>query len=90
MPRICPHTLPGVCVAGEYDDPMSDDIKRYMKYRTGVNAKNLKMFAARVPAEIHDFFEIYAYDENGLRRSKGKILELLVAKLSSYRDPSLD
>lgn len=69
---------------------MGDDIKRYMRYRTGVNAKNLREFRARVSAEVHDFFEIYAYDEKGMRRSKGKILELLVAKLSSATNVRLD
>ena len=69
---------------------MSAEVKRFMKYRTGCNAKNLKEFRARVTAEVHDFFEIYAYDEKGMRRSKGKILELLVAKLTSHINQRID
>ena len=53
--------------------------KRRMKYRTGVNAKNLKMFAVRVSAEIHDFFEIHSYDESGCKLSKAKVLERVIA-----------
>ena len=69
---------------------MSQGPKRGTKYRTGANVKNLRWLRARVPNWVHDVFEMYAYDENGLRRSKGKILELMAAKLSSYRNPRID
>lgn len=66
---------------------MSSGPKRVMKYRTGINSKNLKQFRARVTGEVHDFFEINSYDENGMKRSKGKILEMLVAKVISAGNP---
>jgi hypothetical protein len=52
---------------------------RRRKYRTNCNAKNLKMFAARVRAEVHDFFELHSYDENGRKLSKAQVLENLIA-----------
>ena len=61
----------------------SKNTKRRMKYRTGVNSKNLKMFAVRVSAEIHDFFELHSYDENGVKLSKAKVLEKLIAYAGS-------
>lgn len=53
--------------------------KRRMKYRTGVNTKTLKQFNVRVSDEVHDFFEIHSYDENGRKLSKAKVLERVIA-----------
>ena len=65
--------------------------KRRMKYRTGVNSKTLKQFNVRVSAEVHDFFELNSYDENGLKLSKANVLEKVIAmarrKMAEWRSP---
>ncbi len=42
------------------------------------SVKGAKEFRAQVPQEVFDFFEANAIDEHNCRRSRGKILEILV------------
>ena len=64
--------------------------RRRMEYRLKVNYKNMRELRVRVADEVHDFFAMQAYNKNGQKRGKGKILELLVRKFTTLTDSILD
>lgn len=43
--------------------------------------KNMKFLKIQADNNVFEFFEIHAVDEKGKRRSRGKILELLIASV---------
>jgi len=50
------------------------------------SVKGAKEFRAQVPKEVFDFFEANALDEHNCRRSRGKILEILVQAVGKLPD----
>jgi hypothetical protein len=47
-------------------------------YRKYGSIKNTRLFKARVPEEVFDFFDANSLNDEGQERSRGEILEVLV------------